>query len=72
MLVKSPIAGAPVVNFFMHSNEIWPGQSPYCKNEQDLDEYLGRLRIALEELVVGRGLVPRTLKEFYEHEEFGS
>lgn len=59
-------SGAPVVNFFMHSNEVWPGQSPYCKNERDLDDYFERLRAALEELVVGRGLVPRTLREFYE------
>jgi hypothetical protein len=59
-------AGAPVVNFFMHSNEIWPGQSPYCKTNDDLEAYLARLRGALEELVVKRGFVPQTLGEFAE------
>lgn len=59
-------AGAPVVNFFMHSNEVWPGQSPYCTSEQELEAYLARLRRALEELCVARGFVPRTLDEFAE------
>lgn len=59
-------ASAPVVNFFMHSNEIWPGQSPYCRDEQEIDAYLDRLHRTLEELVVKRGLVPRTLAEFAE------
>jgi hypothetical protein len=59
-------AGAPLVNVFMHSNEVWPGQSPYCKSENELDAYLGRFREALEALVGERGFVPRTLKEFHE------
>ena len=59
-------AGAPVVNVFMHSNEIWPGQSPYCKSESDLEAYLARLRSFLEELVVTRGFIPHTLAEFDE------
>jgi hypothetical protein len=59
--------GAPLVNFFMHSNEVWPGASPYCRSEDDLEKYLARLRRVLEELVVRRGLVPRTLKEFHAH-----
>jgi len=63
-------SGAPVVNVFMHSNEVWPGGSPYCQSEKDLEKYLERLRTALEELVLKRGLVPRTLKEF--HEEYSS
>lgn len=59
-------SGSPIANFFMHSNEIWPGQSPYCRTTDDLEAYLGRLRQALEELVVKRGFVPRTLGEFAE------
>jgi hypothetical protein len=54
----------------MHSNEVWPGGSPYCQSEEDLEEYLERLRSVLEELVSRRGLVPRTLKEF--NEEYSS
>jgi len=57
-------AGAPIINFFMHSNEVWPGTSPYCKTKADLDAYHERLRCVLQELVINRGLVPRTLAEF--------
>jgi hypothetical protein len=58
--------GAPVVNVFMHSNEVWPGGSPYCTSERELEAYLGRFREALEELIGARGFVPRTLREFCE------
>jgi len=59
-------SGSPVVNFFMHSNEIWPGQSPYCKDEAELDAYLDRLGSTLRELVDRRGLIPMTLEELRE------
>ena len=57
-------AGAPLVNIFMHSNEIWPGASPYCTSQDDLEAYLGRLREVLTALVGSVGLEPRTLEEF--------
>jgi len=59
-------AGAPVVNVFMHSNEVWPGQSPYCTSENELEAYLGRFPGSARGADRGPRFVPRTLREFHE------
>jgi hypothetical protein len=57
------LAGEEFLHVMCHSNEVWPGASPYVKTEADLDAFYGRLegifRWALE-----RGYEPATVSGY--------
>ena len=59
--------GVPMLNVFFHSSEIWPGESIYCRTEEDVDRYLETLERFFNHAIHHLGAVPRTLTEFRAH-----
>jgi hypothetical protein len=59
--------GAPCLNVFFHSNELWPATSPYCRTSADVDAYLRTLETFFTHVLERHGAVPRTLDEFRAH-----
>lgn len=60
VLVQS---GAPVLNVFLHSNELVPGQSGRVRTEADVERVLGRLAGLLEYCLEAFDAEPCTLSE---------
>lgn len=58
--------GIPFLNVFFHSSELWPGESPYCRTEADIDRYLDTLEGFFTHAIATLGAVPMTLAEFAE------
>lgn len=52
--------GAGYLHVMCHSNEIWPGTSPYCRSREDLDRFYGRLEGILRH-ALAQGYRPVTL-----------
>jgi hypothetical protein len=52
--------GADYMHVMCHSNEVWPGASPYCRSRADLDRFYARLEGLLKALIA-RGYRPLTL-----------
>jgi hypothetical protein len=56
--------GLPMLNVFFHSNELWPGESPYCLTTEAVDRYLETLERFFGYAMSTLGARPRTLSEF--------
>ncbi len=52
--------GADYLHVMCHSNELWPGTSPYCRNREELDRFYARLE-GLLKTALERGYRPVTL-----------
>jgi len=59
--------GHPCLNVFFHSSELWPGESPYCRTEADVDRYLAVLERFFAYAINTLGAAPRTLSELCAH-----
>ncbi len=57
--------GGGYLHVMCHSNELWPGASPYCRDRRDLDEIYARLE-GIFRFALGRGYVPVTLADYAE------
>ena len=55
--------GAEYLHVMCHSNELWPGTSPYCAGADDLEAIHSRLQ-GLFEWALGRGYRPVTLGRY--------
>lgn len=56
--------GVPVLNVFLHSSELWPGESPSNATTADVDRYLDTLERFFVYAIATLGAAPRTLTEF--------
>lgn len=56
-------AGADYLHVMCHSNELWPGASPYCRDRRDLEEVHARLE-GIFRFALGRGYMPVTLSDY--------
>ena len=55
--------GSPYVMFMIHSSELMPGGSPYCKTQDDVNDLLNKLEsIFIKIQKIGNGI---SLKDFY-------
>jgi hypothetical protein len=65
--------GVPVLNVFLHSSELEPGQSPYTRTTDDVDRYLERLARVVDHARDHLQARCETLSEFAEryHKETG-
>jgi hypothetical protein len=59
--------GVTFLNVFFHSSELWPGASPYCTTQADVDRYLSTLERFFEDALGELRATPRTLTEFALH-----
>lgn len=57
------LEGEGFLHVMVHSNEMWPGASPYVKTEADLDEFYRRLE-GLFAFSLARGDTPATVTEY--------
>ncbi|HKP97767.1 MAG TPA: hypothetical protein VJ385_18655 [Fibrobacteria bacterium] len=55
--------GAGYLHVMCHSNELWPGTSPYCANRSDLDGIHARLE-GIFRWALDRGYMPVTMERF--------
>ena len=58
--------GVPVLNVFLHSSELEPGQSPYTRTADDVNQYLERLARVIDHAHVRLQARCETLSEFAE------
>jgi hypothetical protein len=56
---------APQIHVMCHSNEFWPGGSPYSRTPEDVARNERRLSVVLDR-AVSLGAVPVTLSEYAE------
>lgn len=52
------------IEFMIHSSELMPGGSPYCRTDKDVREFLSKIRKIFEN-VHNRGYQGRTLQEYF-------
>jgi uncharacterized membrane protein YbhN (UPF0104 family) len=63
--VAELLAGEEYLHVMCHSNELWPGASPYVKTQAEVDTVIGRLEGFLRHCL-DQGYLPVTLKEYAE------
>jgi hypothetical protein len=54
----------PVLNLMIHSSELMPGGSPYCRDQNDVSDLLNKISEFLSFAVREIGLIPSTYSEF--------
>jgi hypothetical protein len=55
--------GADYLHIMCHSNELWPGASPYCTNQMEIDSLYSRME-SIFKFALDRGYIPVTLQEY--------